>query len=1222
MPGGGGVPADSPVLLAALAWARRETQRVVGEQTAQAKPLETALPTETVATPVSLAAAKGVGPTAKKAKPPKNAKPVAAADSYTTPVGTPLTVAGPGVLANDSDANLDPLSATLAGKPKNGTVALNADGSFTYTPNASFTGTDTFKYQASDGTAVSKGTKVTITVAGAPNRAPVATNDSATVEQGAATNIPVAANDTDADGAVNPASVVITQQPTFGSATPNVDGTVTYVSDGVHVGPDSFRYTINDNAGAVSNVATVNLTVNPAAHDPIAVDDVASTDEDQPVTIAVLANDSDPDAGDTLRVTGLIEPEGVGTFTNNGDGTITYTPAPNFHGVITFSYVVSDSTDRTDIGSVSVAVIPRDDAPEAVDDSFSTNEDTTLSTGNVLTNDTDLDGDTKHAVLVSGPANAASFQLNDDGTFTYTPKADFNGSDSFTYKVNDDIVDGNTATVAITVTAANDAPVAQGDSFSTAEDITLSTGNVLANDTDADGDTKHAVLVSGPANAASFALNDDGTFTYTPKADFNGSDSFTYKVNDGTVDGNTATVAITVAAANDAPVAQGDSFSTAEDITLSTGNVLANDTDADGDTMHAVLVSGPANAASFALNDDGTFTYTPKADFNGSDSFTYKVNDGISDGNTATATITVSAVNDGPQIASVNQSAPDTANGRITYTVTVTDIDSNLADIGLSVTQPVDGTGTVSQPVRTSPGAFTFTYTPNQQERVDAYSTVAVEQDHFTITATDGRLQTNKPVQVDIDPVAIAVTDTTDIGTAAGFVVVGEDGTIAHTLSTGNGTATNPSHSVVTVTHPDGTTTTSPTIDAMSLGDPQVGADGTAAQLLYTGSGTAADPYNTTVLVVHPDGTTTTITRNGERWVAGGVLVGDNGTVALTTGSGSGTTADPYRTTVTVIHPDGTVTPSQPITGNPSGALVGADGTVAQTSYTGSGTAADPYRTTVTIIRPDGTMTSTPLTAGQPRLARVGDDGTVYQGFQNTSGASIVIIHPDGTTTSTAPISGVFSGGGLQVGEDGTVMAVTTSASGTRVTVFHRDGTTTAVGPFTGDPSYGGSVGAGGTAAQTTFTGTFQNPENTTVTVVYPNGTTTSRTISGAPGGGARVGADGTVAQLSTSGGVITVTVLHPDGTVTSKSVTGTGGSVQIDDDGTVYVATSTGSNFSDTTTVTVIYPDGTTASVPVAGPRWGALRLADDGTLYQVTRPGTYIVSTISVADATATSI
>src|SRR5262249_8157276 len=156
-----------------------------------------------------------------------------------------------------------------------------------------------------------------------------------------------------------------------------------------------------------------------------------------------------------------------------------------------------------------------------------------------------------------------SLALNADGSFTYTPDANYNGADSFSYKANDGSADSNVATVSINVAPVNDAPVAQNDIATTNED-TPDPSNVLTNDGDVDGDRLSAVLVSGPAHG-SLALNADGSFTYTPDANYNGADSFSYKANDGSADSNVATVSINVAPVNDAPVAQNDVATTNED---------------------------------------------------------------------------------------------------------------------------------------------------------------------------------------------------------------------------------------------------------------------------------------------------------------------------------------------------------------------------------------------------------------------------------------------------------------------------------------------------------------------------------------------------------------------------------------------------------------------------------------------------------------------------------
>ena len=306
--------------------------------------------------------------------------------------------------------------------------------------------------------------------------------------------------------------------------------------------------------------------------------------------------------------------------------------------------------------------LPVNHAPVAVNDSYGTNEDTTLNVAasGVLANDSDADGDPLTASLVSDVSHG-TLVLNADGSFAYTPAAHYNGSDSFTYKANDGAADSNTATVNITVDAVNDVPVAVDDEYGVPGDTTLvvEAPGVLENDSDADGNTLSSVLVSTTSHG-SLTLNLDGSFTYTPVASYDGSDSFTYKANDGTADSNTVTVSINVHAVNHPPVAVDDDYSTSQDTALEIPawlGVLANDTDQDGDYLIAVLVSNASHGTA-ALNSDGVFTYVPDAGFTGTDSFTYKASDELADSNVATVTITVNAVNHEPVAADDEYGVP------------------------------------------------------------------------------------------------------------------------------------------------------------------------------------------------------------------------------------------------------------------------------------------------------------------------------------------------------------------------------------------------------------------------------------------------------------------------------------------------------------------------------------------------------------------------------------
>src|SRR5205823_6047659 len=262
----------------------------------------------------------------------------------------------------------------------------------------------------------------------------------------------------------------------------------------------------------------------PGTSGGIVADDSYSTPEDTTLTVAapgVLANDTDVD-GDPLTAI-LVSGPAHGTLNLNSDGSFTYTPALNYNGPDSFTYKANDGqADSPTTATLSTTLTPANDPPGTsggivADDAYTTPEDTTLtvSAPGALANDTDVDGDPLTAILVNGPTHG-TLSLNSDGSFNYTPALNYNGPDSFTYKANDGQADSPTnATVNITVTPVNNAPVAANDDiYITPEDTTLtvSAPGVLANDGDVDGDPLSAVLVSSPTHG-SLTLNTNGSFS-------------------------------------------------------------------------------------------------------------------------------------------------------------------------------------------------------------------------------------------------------------------------------------------------------------------------------------------------------------------------------------------------------------------------------------------------------------------------------------------------------------------------------------------------------------------------------------------------------------------------------------------------------------------------------------------------------------------------------------
>ncbi|MEO7803915.1 MAG: carboxypeptidase regulatory-like domain-containing protein [Actinomycetota bacterium] len=290
-------------------------------------------------------------------------------------------------------------------------------------------------------------------------------------------------------------------------------------------------------------------------------------------------------------------------------------------------------------GSVSGidAILEHSGTPDAYADEFSATEDTTLSQGapGVLVNDYDPDNSVMQALLET-PASHGTVLLNTDGSFEYTPEANFNGSDSFTYRATDGQNRSRPAVVTIQVQPVNDPPVAIDDQAVTQEDTSVDVP-VAANDSDPDGDPL-VFSVSTPAANGTAVCTTSGVCTYTPGPDFTGQDSFGYSVTDG-LSSSSATVTILVTSINDLPAAQDDIAYTALNTAVIV-NVVANDTDPDGDQLSVTLASNPSNGT-VVCSAAGICTYTPNFAFFGLDSFTYEVADGNGGTDTATVTITV-----------------------------------------------------------------------------------------------------------------------------------------------------------------------------------------------------------------------------------------------------------------------------------------------------------------------------------------------------------------------------------------------------------------------------------------------------------------------------------------------------------------------------------------------------------------------------------------------------
>ncbi len=440
--------------------------------------------------------------------------------------------------------------------------------------------------------------------------------------------------DTPATGALNaydpdggPLTYALTTPPANGTVTLNPDGTYTYTPNSNFFGADSFAITITDSSGATL-VMPISFTVSPMNDSPVANPPPLTVTEDTPATGSLGA--SDPD-GDLLGYV-LAGPPANGTVVLNGDGTYTYTPNPNFFGADSFSVTISDSTGASITVSVAVTVNPvADDAPIANPTTLVVSEDTP-ATGAL--NAYDPDGGPLTYALTTPSANG-TVTLNPDGTYTYTPNANFFGSDSFAITITDS--SGTTLVVPISFTVApvDDAPVGSDLSITPPEDGGFVGTLPAASDPEGQPVT---FALGRPPSSGTATVNPDGTFSYVPAANFFGTDSFTYVISDGTSI-SVHTVTIEVTAVNDAPVAGGDVVQVPQD-TSTIVPVLLNDGDVDGDPL--IIIDAKPGIGTVSINPDGTLTYTPPSGFVGVTTIGYTISDGK--GGRATGEVLVSVL--------------------------------------------------------------------------------------------------------------------------------------------------------------------------------------------------------------------------------------------------------------------------------------------------------------------------------------------------------------------------------------------------------------------------------------------------------------------------------------------------------------------------------------------------------------------------------------------------
>ncbi len=726
-------------------------------------------------------------------------------------------------------------TVTIAGTAAQINTAI---ASITYTPLADYNGSATLSMSTSDGSLSASGT-VSIAITAVAD----ISNDTATTNEDTAVtfNAITGTNGATADSFEGTPSVTSVTQPTNGSVTFAANGSITYTPSSNFNGTDTFTYTVT--SGGVQETATVTVTVAAVNDAPVnTVPGDQSTNEDANLVFsaangnAITIADVDSTVTTTLTVANgsltLGSITGV-SVTGNGTGTVTITgsasaitaalsglafaPTADWNGATTLNVSTSDGLAPAAVNAVAITVAP---VVDIATDSVTVTEDVS-QTFNVLTNDS-FENAGATVSSVTQPTHGV-VSIGSGGNVTYTPSANYNGSDSFTYTVTSGGVT-ETTTVTLNVTAVNDAPVADDETGTATEDTTLTVpaaSGLLVGDTDADNNplTITQFTVDGVAgtftagspasipNVGTLTINADGSYTFVPASNFNGPvPAATYTVSDNNGGFDTGTLTLAVTAVNDAPVAVDDTGLAEEDTLLSVSNVaglLSNDGDVDSSpltiTQFTVAgVSGTFTAGSPAsipsvgvltINADGSYTFNPALNYIGAVPVaTYTVSDGNGGLDTGTLTIAVNPANDGPvnAVPGAQTVAEDVATA-ITG-VSVSDIDGGTLTTTLTVTNGTLAVTLGGGATITGSGTGTITLTGTAAEINSALDGLM-----FTGTADYSgpailTVQTSDGIETDTDTVAITVTPVADI--TADTVATTEDSSISFNVLTGTNGAT------------------------------------------------------------------------------------------------------------------------------------------------------------------------------------------------------------------------------------------------------------------------------------------------------------------------------------------------------------------------------------------------------------------------------------------------
>ena len=476
---------------------------------------------------------------------------------------------------------------------------------------------------------------ITVRVQGV-NDAPVATPQTVSLNEGTATAVVLSG--TDVDSTI--ASFTVLTNPTNGSLSGTAPN-LTYTPNAEFSGADSFTFSVTDNSGLDSAPATISLSVAAQNDVPVANPLTITTNEDTAVAVVLDASDLDG----TIASYNVFDPNN-GSLSGEAPN-LTYTPNPDFFGSDTFSYSATDDQGGvSNTASVSVTVNAVNDAPIANMQTVNVVEDSSTA---VTLSGSDVDGNIISFELTSSPSNGVL--AGTAPNFTYTPNANFFGMDSLSFTVTDnEALVSSVAVVSINVQSQNDLPTANPLTVSVDQDNAVA---VVLSGTDVDGTIASFFVVNNPSNGVLSGTAPN--LTYTPNTGFSGADSFTYTVTDDqSGQSEPSTVNIAVGAFNGVPIALNQTIDVVENQPQS---ITLTGSDTEGDTLTFTIGNQPSQGN--LSGNVPNLTYTPIADFTGSDSFTFLVNDGETDSAAATITISVLADLDGDRVPDINDSDDD-----------------------------------------------------------------------------------------------------------------------------------------------------------------------------------------------------------------------------------------------------------------------------------------------------------------------------------------------------------------------------------------------------------------------------------------------------------------------------------------------------------------------------------------------------------------------------------